>query len=183
MDRIRHAMLFMNEVDALGTVRELKESLMQNAEDETLDVEASQKSLKELIDRNGIEFYRPARMALRNLLNFLYFSGMVANKYRAISHAMDCLGIIRWWWENHYRLKKSIVISAFLEGRNLESFGVTRMSYCDIPQAIVGVRAFIIAFNENTELIKWLKKQHRSNCRTCNDIVRVYYGGNPRRIE
>lgn len=166
----------MNQMDGLKTVRSLKHVLVQDPEREMIDVKASKDRLNAMCTCNGIEHYREARMAIRNVLNFLYFSGMADPQYihKPDSNKIASFGITMWWWENLYRFKKTLLIAAFLEGRNLESMGAENLSYFDIPQAIVGISKFIQSFEDDADLIAFLRKRHRNQCMGCDDIVKFY---------
>lgn len=180
VEKLRYAMHFMQVAYELDPVCHLKKMTVYDAENGSVDVIKTQESLSKLIEVHGMKHYSPARMALLNLLNFLYFSGMTDSVYFTFPMSgkdfFETLCICRWWWENIYHLKESIVIAAFLEGRNRESLGAKEISYDDIPQSLSGVRSFIQEFERNTKLIQYLREEHHRACSECDEIVRLYCG-------
>jgi hypothetical protein len=101
-------------------VRRLCASVVQNAQNETVDMEASIVSVVPQDDGTA----RREIIAWLNAVLFTY-----------IMEGLDALPT-RWWWEMHTRIQKLLIVSMILEGRNLRSFGVVPQ-HDDIPQCLV----------------------------------------------
>jgi hypothetical protein len=79
--------------------------------------------------------------------------------------------------KNSLRIEKNLFVSAFLEGRNLESFGVTKLELLDIPQSLVDVHLYILRFREDVSIKEDLSVHHIQTCEKTNEIVNLYFGG------
>lgn len=175
--RFYYVTKLMDVMDGNPQVRELKGALVQDPEKETINILHSKEALESLIGLHGIEHYRAARMAIRNVVNFLYFSGMVDFYYAMAGkhkYTQENAIMITWWWENVYRFKKTLLVGAFLEGRNLEHIGASILRRKDIPQAFIAMATFIRLFQENTVATALMAEEHLANCDQCKDIVSFY---------
>jgi hypothetical protein len=87
----------LSEVDKVPNARLLKQALSQNPDEETIDASESVKSLQDAITKHapamGVSKFLDARLAMRNLLNYITFSGLLEADYKQNLH------VAKWWWE------------------------------------------------------------------------------------
>lgn len=168
---IKTATDLLYECTTMDKSKLLMKTLEQDPSKETIDYVKSMENLKETINSNGgCKYFEETRVAAIKLLNFILMSGMAQGAPKDVCNS--CL--LSWWWENAYRLKKILYISAFLEGRNLESFGVKEFHYGCIPQAIPAVRYFIKELEKYPENVKYVKEGHHILCSQSEDVVQMY---------
>lgn len=171
----------MLEMDALEEVRTLKRMLSTDPENEIIDLEESYKALYRIVEPKEMEKYVMARLTIRRFINHLLFSNMATTDCFLESadsneqfEVYDTLA--QWWLENAFRVKKSLAVLAFLEGRNLESFGVKKMAYTDVPQAIAAVGRFLVIMDECRDKMDYLINCHLQMCKGCPEFIKMYHG-------
>jgi len=170
------ATAMLHKVTSIETTRYLLKNMDQDPTEETINIEATLAMFQIKVDKQGIDNFRESRIALISFFNFLMETDLCSLKYteKCIDPYSQTFRIQRWWYENSFRIRKYVIISTFLEGRNLGSFGVTELKPTDIPQSLPLVFNFVKLFTDNKKLIDNFQKRHLECVEKTPEIERIY---------
>lgn len=149
---------------ANADVRALVSSVDQDAQSETIDMEASASSVRAKVPQ--LENVSQARREIIGWLNGVFFSVT----------EMDLF-----WWEMHTRIQKLLTVAMILEGDNLRSFGTPEKpvvpTAMDIPQCLVGLHLLIASLKK--EKFPELEKSYAQSFKMSDPLYISLYTKEP----
>ena len=149
---------------ANANVRKLVASVSQDPQNETVDLEESQMTVRQAIREIGDPAAGDARRQIIGWLNSLYFSRDEISLGWSFG--------IPFWWEMHTRIQKLLIVSMIMEGENLRSFGA-EPEEMDIPQCLVGLQ--IILYQMREEEFPKMRATHTKHIKLCEpDFIKLY---------
>jgi hypothetical protein len=104
-------------------VSDLMSRVVQDPTGETIDYAATNEKFAEL----DVKEHQEQRRTIIGWLNQVFSVDL--------KEALP----VEFWWEMNTRLKKLMIISIILERKNLQSFGVAKCDWGDIPQCLLHI--------------------------------------------
>lgn len=143
-------------------VRSLLEAVSQNPNKETIDLDKSKSTLMACVMADKYTYLNAPR---RKIATFLF---EVYMKELRESIALE------FWWEMKYRIQKLLTVSTVLEAMNLRDvIGASKLSNCDLPQAIVELW-HRIETTYTDEAFEYLKSRYRKKTQLSPEMADLY---------
>lgn len=111
---------------------DLFRAVAQDAQDETVDLEASVAPVGEAAAKMNTD------VARRRLVAWLNAAWLCTDDDSSAAEGNRVTLVGLFMWEMHTRIQKALIVSMILEGRNLKSFGA-KPDATDIPQCLVSL--------------------------------------------